>query len=1336
MKEISECIGDIGRANSSIFTTLDLTSGFWQMKLDPESQPLTAFTIPNRGQFHWITSPMGLLGCPASFQRLMEQVLRGLNHILIYIDDVLIHTDTHEKHLEALEQVLLRLHQHHLKINLDKCLFGDRQVSYLGFTLTPEGIKPGKAKLKSIEQAKPPNDVKGIRSFMGLCNFFRHHIPDFSIIAAPLFKLTRQDSGYHSGPLTKEALTAFQILQNQLTEQPTLAFPRPDQEYILITNAYLPDRDSPGGLCANLAQRNNLGQIQIISHASRQLRENEKNYTRFLLETAAAAWGMDNFNEYLKGSRFTLYRDFTPEATLGTTQLKTLNRLRNTMIDHDFRTRDRQKADLPQALKRSQIKYGSEPDPAFNEVIHVDLIKADSTISDASASTILSITDHTRTFTRLAVLADDKIDSVATTIWHHWCQPYGNPVTIRSNEGKVWTSKLESRMNKLNKIGPKITCRSEKETFFPEIRQQWEKHRLDTSAKNFAQDWNLLCYSQAPNDANLRIDDLNQADSDLDDIEDFVETDPNPDGYMSEKPKPGPCQRKQVRLCRHKLQTRAYPKTTKRKVWQPPEYKLKQENQDLEHEWLQLIQLEKEIEKMKNQLREAETGDPDLDDLPFDEEDEDLAGQNEHLEDEDLEWVNSIFNSLPSSMCYRQNSNQLELKSITAKDALTRARTVQTLPPKFNQNFNQNSTTISSRKNNTSYFSNTDFEGDSELGDYFSDNEEEDTEVGELGDYFSDNEEDDTELYQHSKSEDNFWSHTIDLNSKEKLPLSQTAFSDWNPVISSLEAFEEKEETQIEHIAGFLEANQLGLSTWPPFIPLAPVFQNSAAHSRLSGFSSQAFSSQEPTRIPISTISTSTKLKKNQTSPRRETSPWPPKLWRSSRPPTRRSTTKWTKPWTESRGVCEESRNWQKGCPDQPEQSNTVKHWTKQALYWEITNQNQSTSCQSTPPVTDDAGDETQELETTDLQSPVQPPEQKQPPNGSYETWLLPHFRSRQSPHLEQLCTSQQGSDALNASQVSTHSKSPTYWNMSSVRSTARIKYWGRRSQKFCIRTPISRTRSRPKTKHPQRNSRMTQLCLWSQKPYPHTCWSSTARTLNRSHKKINCPLGGSHFSKRRSESTSYRRQSENYNRCQRDNSKNDTQSETNDVKVKSKENLETMIKIDEAKIIARDDEVKAIEKTVEKFRARKEKQIDKRIETKALITLPHPSATISHISILTFTSFICTLNIFISIFSSLVADLLDHHFQTFIIGDLSDCKLRHLSRQTASIQADTVVKSLANTDSIRPFKIPGNWPEVPYKSRSQNPLVPSHLLSGRVRKSETKFHPNSFIFNYLDSSR
>jgi len=83
MKEITEYISDIGRANSKIFSTLDLTSGFWKMKLDEKSQPLTAFTIPGKGQFHGITSPMGLLRCPASFQRLMEGVLQNLQNEIV-----------------------------------------------------------------------------------------------------------------------------------------------------------------------------------------------------------------------------------------------------------------------------------------------------------------------------------------------------------------------------------------------------------------------------------------------------------------------------------------------------------------------------------------------------------------------------------------------------------------------------------------------------------------------------------------------------------------------------------------------------------------------------------------------------------------------------------------------------------------------------------------------------------------------------------------------------------------------------------------------------------------------------------------------------------------------------------------------------------------------------------------------------------------------------------------------------------------------------------------------------------------------------------------------------
>ena len=117
IKEINECIGDIGKAESTIFTTLDLTSGFWQMHMHPKDSHLTAFTIPGQGQFEWITSPMGLLGCPASFQRLMQKAMEGIAACIVNIDDLLIHTNTHKKHLVTLDKVMSRLVENSLKIN-------------------------------------------------------------------------------------------------------------------------------------------------------------------------------------------------------------------------------------------------------------------------------------------------------------------------------------------------------------------------------------------------------------------------------------------------------------------------------------------------------------------------------------------------------------------------------------------------------------------------------------------------------------------------------------------------------------------------------------------------------------------------------------------------------------------------------------------------------------------------------------------------------------------------------------------------------------------------------------------------------------------------------------------------------------------------------------------------------------------------------------------------------------------------------------------------------------------------------------------------------------------
>jgi len=185
---------------------------------------------------------------------------------------------------------------------LEKCVFRNKEVSYLGFTLTPEGIKPGKNKLKAIKDAKPPTDIKTIRSFVGLCNFFRTHIKDFALIAAPLFKLTRKDfalipaplfkltrkdSGYKFGPLAEKTLQAFYALQKQLTSEPVMAFPKANRQYALITDAATGTADTPGGLGAILTQVDKEGNFYVISFASRQLKDH-LSYWR--LPQLSGAW--------------------------------------------------------------------------------------------------------------------------------------------------------------------------------------------------------------------------------------------------------------------------------------------------------------------------------------------------------------------------------------------------------------------------------------------------------------------------------------------------------------------------------------------------------------------------------------------------------------------------------------------------------------------------------------------------------------------------------------------------------------------------------------------------------------------------------------------------------------------------------------------------------------------------------------------------------------------------------------------------------------------------------------------------------------------------------------
>jgi hypothetical protein len=158
----------------------------------------------------------GTAGVPSQFSMTHGNGVKRHKNVLVYIDNLLVHTASHEHHLEVLEKVFEWLHKNHLKVNLEKCVFGNQEVSYLGFTLTPKGIKPGRNKLQAIKDAKPPTTIKMVRSFVGLCNFFRTHIKDLPPFLLRSLKLPEKTQATNQGLYDQMRSTLSKYCNNNL----------------------------------------------------------------------------------------------------------------------------------------------------------------------------------------------------------------------------------------------------------------------------------------------------------------------------------------------------------------------------------------------------------------------------------------------------------------------------------------------------------------------------------------------------------------------------------------------------------------------------------------------------------------------------------------------------------------------------------------------------------------------------------------------------------------------------------------------------------------------------------------------------------------------------------------------------------------------------------------------------------------------------------------------------------------------------------------------------------------------------------------------------------------
>ena len=339
IKDVQECVDVIGSANSRIFSTMDMASGFWQQNLDEASRDFTAFTIPLLNtQFRWNRNVMGLHGASSSFSRLTALIFRDVKKAITYIDDVLTHSETHVEQRRILQECFDRMRQFNMKFNLTKCVFGATDVTYLGYKISSQGVSPANDKVQAIKAFQAPTTMKEVRAFIGFCNYFRRMIPNFSRMAQPLIAMTRKDADWKSGELPTDAENSFNQLKKALSEQPVIGFSKSDGQYVLTVDA------ATSGLGAILSQISDQKET-IISYWSRTLRDHEKNYTPYMLEMTAVCSALEHFHENVTGKKIIVFTDHKPLLGTSTIQKKTINRLVETMNVYNIDLRYKKGAD-------------------------------------------------------------------------------------------------------------------------------------------------------------------------------------------------------------------------------------------------------------------------------------------------------------------------------------------------------------------------------------------------------------------------------------------------------------------------------------------------------------------------------------------------------------------------------------------------------------------------------------------------------------------------------------------------------------------------------------------------------------------------------------------------------------------------------------------------------------------------------------------------------------------------------------------------------------------------------------------------------------------------------
>lgn len=287
--------------DAGFLSSLDIKSAYWQIELEEASKEKTAFAIPGRGLYQFVTMPFGLCGAPATWQRFVDTVL-GPDlepNVFVYLDDIVVVTSTFEAHLKILAEIFKRIRAAKLTLNREKCKFCRKELKYLGYLVSGDGLRVDPDKIKAIVDIPIPRNQKEVRQFTGMASWYRRFIPNFAPRMHPLTSLLRRRSKFE---WTKEAENAFHDIKSCLITAPILSCPDFAKSFTISCDA------SGVGIGAVLSQEYEQGE-GVVAYASRTLTRQEQKYSATERECLAVIWAVEKFRPYVEGTRFTVVTD-------------------------------------------------------------------------------------------------------------------------------------------------------------------------------------------------------------------------------------------------------------------------------------------------------------------------------------------------------------------------------------------------------------------------------------------------------------------------------------------------------------------------------------------------------------------------------------------------------------------------------------------------------------------------------------------------------------------------------------------------------------------------------------------------------------------------------------------------------------------------------------------------------------------------------------------------------------------------------------------------------------------------------------------------------------------